>query len=163
MRGFAGLATSHSWTVPLPLPLNGLVPLANVCPSGLNATESTNPSPVWVWPIMRGCAGLTTSHSRTVPSAPTLASVCPSGLNATDTTGPLPLAVRRWPSGRGCAGSATSQSRMLPSALPLAIVCPFGLNVTELALPASVARGEARGVFSVFSRREAASGDGWMR
>ena len=44
-------------------------PLASVCPSGLNATESTAPvPPVRGWPSGRGCAGSATSHSRTVPS-----------------------------------------------------------------------------------------------
>ena len=46
-RGRAGSATSHSWIVLPPLPLTGLVPLASVCPSGLNATESTNSPLVW--------------------------------------------------------------------------------------------------------------------
>ena len=39
-RGYAGSATSHSRIVPSELPL------ASVCPSGLNATECTNPAPV---------------------------------------------------------------------------------------------------------------------
>ena len=56
------------------------LPLASVCPSGLNATESTAPvPPVRRWPSGLGCAGSATSHSRTVPSRLPLASVCPSG------------------------------------------------------------------------------------
>ena len=88
------------------------LPLASVCPSGLNATESTATVPPLVrgWPNGLGCAGSATSHSPTVPSRLPLASVCPSGLNATEPTAAPPL-VRGWPSGRGCAGSATSHSR----------------------------------------------------
>ena len=70
------MATSHSRTVPSPLPL------ARVLPSGLNATESTGP----VWPVSGPPIGrpVATSHSRTVPSALPLARVLPSGLNATE-------------------------------------------------------------------------------
>ena len=70
------VATSHSRTVPSPLPL------ASVVPSGLNATEPTGP----VWPVSGAPIGrwVATSHSRTVSSAPPLASVVPSGLNATE-------------------------------------------------------------------------------
>ena len=80
-RGCAGSATSHSRIVPSRLPL------ASVCPPGLNATDSTTPvPPVRGWPSGRGRAGSATSHSRTVPSALPLASVCPPGLNATEYT-----------------------------------------------------------------------------
>ena len=89
------------------------LPLASVCPSGLNATESTAPvPPVRRWPSGLGYAGSATSHSEIVPSRLPLASMCPSGLNATEPTAPPP--VRIGPSGRGCAGSAISHSRTVP-------------------------------------------------
>ena len=45
------------------------LPLASVCPSGLNATESTvTVLPVRGWPSGWGSAGSVTSHSRIVPS-----------------------------------------------------------------------------------------------
>src|SRR5215469_3671815 len=45
------------------------LPLASVCVSGLNATESTAAVlPVRGWPSGRGRAGSATSHSRTPPS-----------------------------------------------------------------------------------------------
>ena len=61
------VATSHSRTVPSSLPV------ASVLPSGLNATDHTEP----VWPVSGGAdAGwpVATSHSRTVPSSLPVAS-----------------------------------------------------------------------------------------
>ena len=118
------------------------LPLASVCPSGLNATELTAPRAVRVrgWPSGLGCAGSATSHSRIVPSPLPPASVCPSGLNATELMAAVPP-VRGWPSGRGCAGSATSHSRTVPSVLPPASVCPSGLNATELMPAVPPVRG----------------------
>ena len=71
--------TFHSQIVP------SMLPAARVCPSGLNATESTPlVGPVRGRPIWVGWAGSVTFHSRIVPSRPPAARVCPSGLNATE-------------------------------------------------------------------------------
>jgi hypothetical protein len=60
-----------------------MLPVASVCPSGLNATEKT----ISVCPnrVAVGCP-VAGSHSRTVRSVPALARVRPSGLKATETT-----------------------------------------------------------------------------
>src|ERR1700756_3815602 len=66
--------------------------VASVCPSGLNATQSTGTVlTVRGGPSGRGRTGLVTSHRWTVPSLLALASVCPSGLNATDLITAVPL------------------------------------------------------------------------
>jgi hypothetical protein len=93
--------------------------VASVLPSGLNATDATEP--VIGFPTRRP---VTTSHSRTVPSLP-VASVSPSGLNATgcarvSAIGPIGRPV------------AMSHSRTVPSSLSVARVLPSGLNATDL-------------------------------
>src|SRR5215467_7418420 len=76
----------HNRTVASPLPL------ARVLPSGLNATELTNPSgPVRGPPIGWRVA---TFHNTIVVSPKPVARVVLSGLNATDQT-PPPWPVRR--------------------------------------------------------------------
>ena len=93
------VATSHSRTVPSTLAL------ARVLPSGLNATEVTEP----VWPVreLPACRPAATGHNRTGPFMLPLARVLPSGLNATETiTEYTPLV---WPVTRsliGCPGAA---------------------------------------------------------
>ena len=73
--------------------------LARVWPSGLNATESTEP----VWPV-RGCeAGPVGRHIAPV-SLPALARVRPSGLNATD-------AQRRCGRSAGCRAARPGAGR----------------------------------------------------
>ena len=121
------------------------LPLASVCPSGLNATESTATVPPLArgWPSALGCAGSPTSHNATVPSRLPLASVCPSGLNATESTAAAPPLARGWPSALGCAGSATSHNATVPSASPLASVCPSELNATEFTATVALVRGWA--------------------
>jgi hypothetical protein len=63
------------------------LPLARVCPSGLNTTEETELNTteetelVRGWPSGVGCAGSATFHNRTVWSSLPVARVCPSGLN----------------------------------------------------------------------------------
>src|SRR5437764_1069158 len=79
--GLVGLTTFHNRTV------MSLLPLARVCPSGLNATELTTS----VWPVRGGprgvgWAGPVTFHNRTVWLVLPLARVCPSGLNTTELT-----------------------------------------------------------------------------
>ena len=91
-------------------------PLARVLPSGLNATEPTEYTPL-VWPVTRsltGCA-VVTSHNRSVPSPPLpVARVLPSGLNATE---PIPPSerVRRWPIARPVAMSHSHTRDPSPS------------------------------------------------
>jgi hypothetical protein len=87
----------QSWVVPSALPL------ASVCPPGLNATEYTVVPPLRGGPRSRGRAGSVMSHSRTVPWALPPASVCPPGLNATQYGIPVPP-VSGWLSGRGRGG-----------------------------------------------------------
>ena len=77
-----------------------LSPAASVCPSGLNATDSTAVVLVRLGPSGRGRVRSEMSHSRTVPSELLLASVCPSGLTVTRNvllctfTGSLRIALR---------------------------------------------------------------------
>ena len=75
-----GVATSHNRTVP------SASPVARVLPSGLNATQSTEPVLLRERPIGWRVG---TSHNCTVSSAAPLARVLPSGLNATESTAPL--------------------------------------------------------------------------
>ena len=79
--GRVGSVTFHSRTV------WSALPVARVCPSGLNATETTAGRCPISWPSGMGWAGSVTFHSRTVLSALPVARVCPSGANATDKTG----------------------------------------------------------------------------
>src|SRR5689334_21808512 len=78
--GFAGSATSHSWTE-LAWPLMSIPAMAR--PSGLYVRELTR----WLlavgsWLSGLGAAGLATFHSQAEPLLSTLASTWPSALNA---------------------------------------------------------------------------------
>src|SRR6185437_12813447 len=77
-RDRAGLATSHSRTVP------SLLPLARARPPGLNATELIAAGPLVRIQTRRGREGSATSHNQTVPSPLPLASMRPPGPNATE-------------------------------------------------------------------------------
>jgi hypothetical protein len=73
-----------------------VLPEARILPSGLNATEVTEPAaPVRGWPMGLPVAA---SHSLIVPSALPEARSFPSGLNATELTEPA-APVRGWPMG----------------------------------------------------------------
>ena len=127
----------HSRIVPSSLPL------ASVCPSGLNATESTADAAAGQGLAERaGLRGIGDIPQPDRAAAVAAGQRAPSGLNATEST----AAVRRSGAGRAggdACGSATSHSRTVPSSSPLASVCPSGLNATEL-MAASVAAGQDR-------------------
>src|SRR5262245_26298035 len=115
------VATSHSLTV------WSWLPEASVLPSGLYATERTQP----VCPLRVACSSpVAASHSLTVWSSLPEASVLPSGLYATDRTQPVcPLRVAR------SLPVVTSHSLTVLSPLPEASVLPSGLYATENTQP----------------------------
>ena len=92
--------------------------MPRIVPSELNATESNTGLKVGQDPV---CVRVTTSHSRTVPSALPLARVWPSGLNATESIAPVsPSEIL------GRRPVATSQNRTVPSSAPVAMTCRPG-------------------------------------
>ncbi len=118
--------------------------VANVLPSGANATEVTCPlRPVRACP-RRALARSVTSHTRVVPTLPTFllllslpptASVRPSGAKATAAALPLCSPANGGPSARALAGSVRSQRSTVPSPSPTASVRPSGAKAMEATLP----------------------------
>ena len=99
-------------------------PPARILPSGLKATEITQPYPP---PGIAVHLPVATSQSLVVESKLPVASVLPSGWNATDTTAFV------WPAKTVCSlPVATSQMRHVLSWLPVAMRLPSGLNFTEV-------------------------------
>ena len=107
------------------------LPLASVCPSGLNATESTAVvPPVRGWPSGPGCAG-----SADIPQ--------PDGAVDAAAGQRVPIGAERHRIDVGCAAGQGLAERPgvrgigdIPQPdeaveLPLASVCPSGLNATE--------------------------------
>ena len=116
VRSVFPVCTSHD------LDILSLLPLANVFPSGLNATLVTPP----ICPSsVRRCLPVRTSHKRMVSSSLALASVFPSWLNATSVVLPsCPCSVQ------SSVPVCTSHTRTVLSILALANKEPSGLNAT---------------------------------